>query len=261
MNFFQAIFLGLVQALTEYLPVSSSAHVRIVGDLMLGSDPGAAFTAIIQIGTELAVLLYFRHDIWNILKNWCICLAGKNGKDWKHRLGEGNKDARLGWYIIIATLPIVFAGLLFRRRKAGGKETLYAETKLDADKVCSRLLSMILVMDKCLEDIRNAARQEEKNRLKEQAAAMDPAELELLSRLLEDAYARKGTDEQAEEEIAQIRFYLHRKSVDVVDWTGDKPGQSGWFDMMPAFSGGTLRPALIADGVLLKKGLASAGRG
>ncbi|RYQ21254.1 UDP pyrophosphate phosphatase [Bifidobacterium pseudolongum subsp. globosum] len=114
MNFFQAIFLGLVQALTEYLPVSSSAHIRIIGDLMLGSDPGAAFTAIIQIGTELAVLLYFRHDIWNILKNWCTCLAGKNGKDWKHRLGEGNKDARLGWYIIIATLPIVFAGLLFQ---------------------------------------------------------------------------------------------------------------------------------------------------
>ena len=114
MNFFQAIFLGLVQALTEYLPVSSSAHIRIIGDLMLGSDPGAAFTAIIQIGTELAVLLYFRHDIWNILKNWCTCLAGKNGKDWKHRLGEGNKDARLGWYIIIATLPIVIAGLLFQ---------------------------------------------------------------------------------------------------------------------------------------------------
>lgn len=77
MNFFQAIFLGLVQALTEYLPVSSSAHVRIVGDLMLGGDPGAAFTAIIQIGTELAVLLYFRRDIWNILKSWCLCLAGK----------------------------------------------------------------------------------------------------------------------------------------------------------------------------------------
>ena len=67
MNFFQAIILGIVQALTEYLPVSSSAHIRIFGDLMLGSDPGAAFTAIIQIGTELAVILYFRHDIINIL--------------------------------------------------------------------------------------------------------------------------------------------------------------------------------------------------
>ena len=63
MNFFQAIILGIVQALTEYLPVSSSAHIRIIGDLMLGSDPGAAFTAIIQIGTELAVILYFRRDI------------------------------------------------------------------------------------------------------------------------------------------------------------------------------------------------------
>ena len=114
MNFFQAIFLGLVQALTEYLPVSSSAHIRIIGDLMLGQDPGAEFTAIIQIGTELAVLLYFRHDIWNILKNWCLCLAGKQGSDWRHRMGAGNKDARLGWYIIIATIPIVVAGLLFQ---------------------------------------------------------------------------------------------------------------------------------------------------
>ena len=80
MNFFQAIILGIVQALTEYLPVSSSAHIRIFGDLMLGSDPGAAFTAIIQIGTELAVILYFRHDIINILTHWFSCLFGKNGK-------------------------------------------------------------------------------------------------------------------------------------------------------------------------------------
>ena len=88
MNFFQAIILGIVQALTEYLPVSSSAHIRIFGDLMLGSDPGAAFTAIIQIGTELAVILYFRHDIINILTHWFSCLFGKNGKDWKARMGR-----------------------------------------------------------------------------------------------------------------------------------------------------------------------------
>lgn len=114
MNFFQAIFLGLVQALTEYLPVSSSAHVRIVGDLMLGSDPGAAFTAIIQLGTELAVLLYFRRDIVNILRGWFGCLFGHEGRDWRHRLGETNKDARMGWYIIIGTIPILIAGLLFQ---------------------------------------------------------------------------------------------------------------------------------------------------
>lgn len=92
MNFFQAIFLGLVQALTEYLPVSSSAHIRIIGDLMLGSDPGAAFTAIIQIGTELAVILYFRHDIIRILGAWFGSLFGK-----------GARTSRAVWARITAT--------------------------------------------------------------------------------------------------------------------------------------------------------------
>ena len=114
MNFFEAIVLGLVQALTEYLPVSSSAHIRILGDLMLGSDPGAAFTAIIQLGTELAVLLYFRRDIINILTAWFRCLFGREGADWRSRMGAGNKDARLGWYIILGTLPILVCGLLFK---------------------------------------------------------------------------------------------------------------------------------------------------
>ncbi|MBT1166312.1 undecaprenyl-diphosphate phosphatase [Bifidobacterium simiarum] len=114
MNFFQAIFLGLVQALTEYLPVSSSAHIRIVGDLMIGSDPGAAFTAIIQIGTELAVLLYFRRDIIRILGAWFGSLFGKEGKDLKSRLGAHNPDTQMGWYIIIGTMPILIAGLLLK---------------------------------------------------------------------------------------------------------------------------------------------------
>lgn len=114
MNFFQAIFLGLVQALTEYLPVSSSAHIRIVGDLMIGRDPGAAFTAIIQIGTELAVILYYRRDIIRILRSWFGSLFGKEGKDWKSRLGAHNRDTQMGWFIIIGTLPILVAGLLFK---------------------------------------------------------------------------------------------------------------------------------------------------
>lgn len=114
MNFFQAIILGLVQALTEYLPVSSSAHIRIVGELMLKSDPGAAFTAIIQLGTELAVILYFRRDIISILSHWFSCLFGHNGSDLKSRLGKGDRDATFGWYIIIGTMPILIAGLLFQ---------------------------------------------------------------------------------------------------------------------------------------------------
>ena len=115
MNFFQAIILGLVQALTEYLPVSSSAHIRIIGELMLHTDPGAAFTAIIQLGTELAVLLYFRRDIARILSHWFRCLFTRPVTgDWKERVGTRDRDAAEGWYIIIGTIPIVVAGLLFQ---------------------------------------------------------------------------------------------------------------------------------------------------
>lgn len=113
-NVFQAIFLGFLQGLTEYLPVSSSAHIRIFGSLIGCEDPGAAFTAIIQIGTELAVLLYFRHDIARILSHWFRCLFNKNAHGWE-RFGSKDKDAAMGWYIIIGTMPIVIAGLLFQK--------------------------------------------------------------------------------------------------------------------------------------------------
>ena len=125
MKFFQAIFLGLVQALTEYLPVSSSAHIRIIGDLMLGSDPGAAFTAIIQIGTELAVILYFRHDIIRILGAWFGSLFGKEGKDFKSRMGAHNPDTQMGWFIILGTMPILIAGLLFKHAIEGSLRNLW----------------------------------------------------------------------------------------------------------------------------------------
>ena len=125
MNFFQAIFLGLVQALTEYLPGSSRAHIRIIGDLMLGSDPGAAFTAIIQIGTELAVILYFRHDIIRILGAWFGSLFGKEGKDFKSRMGAHNPDTQMGWFIILGTMPILIAGLLFKHAIEGSLRNLW----------------------------------------------------------------------------------------------------------------------------------------
>lgn len=175
---------------------------------------------------------------------------------------------------VLAGVPLLtiaaffLAGMLLRRGKDISKERLHAETKIDGSKVYNHLLSMILVMDKSLEDIRQSARQEEKERLREQVSAMDPAQLELLALLLENAYGRRGEDEQADEEISQIRFYLHRKNIDVVDWVADTGkqsategkmvNQSGWFDLMPAFRSGTIRPALVCDGKLLKKGMASA---
>ncbi|UXS00610.1 undecaprenyl-diphosphate phosphatase [Agrobacterium tumefaciens] len=103
----EAGFLGLLQGLTEFLPISSSAHLRIAGEFLpSGSDPGAAFTAITQIGTELAVLVYFWSDIMRIATAWLRQNL---------RLGTYDKsDARLGWLIIIGSVPIVLLGLLFK---------------------------------------------------------------------------------------------------------------------------------------------------
>ncbi|WP_062134210.1 undecaprenyl-diphosphate phosphatase [Demequina aestuarii] len=115
MNWWEAVVLGVVQGITEFLPISSSAHVRVVGPLLpSGGDPGAAFTAIIQIGTEAAVLLYFWKDIVRIVSSWMRALAGKHGRDRASRLGAHNADARMGWWVILGSIPIVVLGVLFQ---------------------------------------------------------------------------------------------------------------------------------------------------
>jgi undecaprenyl-diphosphatase len=109
MDFINAIILGLVQGLTEFLPISSSAHIRIVGELLgTGADPGAQFTAIIQLGTEAAVLLYFWRDIVRIVGAWFRSLFG--------RIPRNDPDARMGWLVIIGSIPIVVLGVLFQTR-------------------------------------------------------------------------------------------------------------------------------------------------
>jgi undecaprenyl-diphosphatase len=107
MQFIEAIVLGLVQGLTEFLPISSSAHLRIVGEFLpSATDPGATFTAITQIGTELAVLLYFWKKIVRIIGRWAQSLTGK--------VPRNDPDARLGWLIIVGTLPIGVLGFAFQ---------------------------------------------------------------------------------------------------------------------------------------------------
>ncbi len=106
MGWFEAIVLGVVQGLTEFLPISSSAHLRIVGDLAGWDDPGAAFTAVSQIGTEIAVLIYFRRDISRIIATWVRSLG--------NRALRSDPDARIGWLIILGTIPIGFFGFVFR---------------------------------------------------------------------------------------------------------------------------------------------------
>ncbi|TDE90360.1 undecaprenyl-diphosphate phosphatase [Occultella glacieicola] len=112
MTWWEAVILGLVQGLTEFLPISSSAHLRIVGELLPGgSDPGAAFTAITQIGTEAAVILYFRRDFARIIGRWFQALPVG---PWRNQVPTSDPDARMGWFIILGSIPIVVLGLLFK---------------------------------------------------------------------------------------------------------------------------------------------------
>jgi undecaprenyl-diphosphatase len=106
LSWLQAIVLGISQGLTEFLPISSTAHTLIVSKLLGWPDPGAAFTAVTQVGTELAVVIYFRQDIARILKAWFSSLTKKSER--------ANPDAKMGWYVIIGTIPIGIAGLAFK---------------------------------------------------------------------------------------------------------------------------------------------------
>lgn len=106
MDLLRAVVLGVVQGLTEFLPISSSAHLAIVPKLLGWEDPGAAYTAVVQIGTELAVVLYFWRDIWTIGSGWVRGVFSSEART--------EPEWRMGWFIIIGSLPIVVLGLLLQ---------------------------------------------------------------------------------------------------------------------------------------------------
>jgi len=105
----EAIILGFVQGLTEFLPISSSAHLRILGEVAGWGDPGATFTAITQLGTETAVIIYFRRDIGRIISKWFRSFGSRGGRR-STGVQKGDPDVRMGWLIIVGTIPIVLVG-------------------------------------------------------------------------------------------------------------------------------------------------------
>ncbi|GHG35211.1 undecaprenyl-diphosphate phosphatase [Streptomyces albogriseolus] len=111
MSWFESLILGLVQGLTEFLPVSSSAHLRLTAAFSGWEDPGAAFTAITQIGTETAVLIYFRKDIGRILSAWSRSLTDKEMRR--------DQDARMGWLVIVGSIPIGVLGVTLKDQIEG----------------------------------------------------------------------------------------------------------------------------------------------
>ncbi|PVE04149.1 undecaprenyl-diphosphate phosphatase [Streptomyces scopuliridis] len=106
MSWFESFILGLVQGLTEFLPISSSAHLRLTAAFAGWHDPGAAFTAITQIGTEAAVLIYFRKDIARIVSAWCRSLVDKSMRS--------DHDAQMGWLVIVGSIPIGVLGVTLK---------------------------------------------------------------------------------------------------------------------------------------------------
>ena len=117
MDALQAIVLGIAQGLTEFLPVSSTAHLRIVPAFAGWEDPGAAFTAVTQLGTMAAVLLFFRADLWRIARAWTLSLRRPELR--------GDLDARMGWYIGLGTIPIAIFGFAFSDQIESGARNLY----------------------------------------------------------------------------------------------------------------------------------------
>jgi len=116
MSWLEAIVLGIVQGLTEFLPISSSGHLRIVPALVGWPDPGAAFSAVVQLGTMAAVVVYFAADLWRIVWSWLRALVRPELR--------GTLDTRLGWYIILGTIPIVVIGIVFADQIEGGARDL-----------------------------------------------------------------------------------------------------------------------------------------
>ncbi|WNG30507.1 undecaprenyl-diphosphate phosphatase [Cystobacter fuscus] len=117
MSLFQAIVLGLVQGLTEFLPISSTAHLRIVPELFGWADPGAAYSAVIQLGTVAAVLIYFRKDLVTLGRAFFQGLA--------RRQPMATTESRLAWFVLVGTLPIGVCGLLFKKSIETSLRSLY----------------------------------------------------------------------------------------------------------------------------------------
>src|ERR1044071_5816166 len=117
MSSFEAVVLGIVQGLTAFLPISSSGHLRIVPALFGWEDPGAGFTAVIQLGTMAAVLIYFRADLRNIAVAWL--------RELRVPIRRASQEARLGWFIVLGTIPIAIFGFVFKDQIESGARSLY----------------------------------------------------------------------------------------------------------------------------------------
>lgn len=168
------------------------------------------------------------------------------------------RDAWTPLLLLILSLAGLFAAGMFlsRSRLVSGKEKkeLQTEITMDAESVYQYLHTAVMVMDKKLEEILSSAEWEARKRDQDAPPVLSPEQADLYAGLLEALYSRDG--ETALDRLADLKYYLHRQGIDCEDYSSE---HAAWFDIMPSFREGTLRPALVRDGTVLKKGLASGG--
>ena len=150
-------------------------------------------------------------------------------------------------------LFLFLSGIFSARKKEENKQELYAETIPDGEKTYHILLNSVLTMDRILDQVRNEEELESKKALLDEKDDLKKEDISLLSDLLESAYG-EGESEYAKQIISEVKFYLHQKKIDVVDYDGEN---RDFFELMPSETAGTIRPALVIAGALLRKGLAA----
>lgn len=152
-----------------------------------------------------------------------------------------------------AALFLFLSGIFSAKKKEENRQELYAETIPDGEKTYHILLNSVLTMDRILEQVRNEELLENKKALMEEKDSLKKEDIQLLSDLLESAYG-EGNSEYAKQIVSEVKFYLRRKNIDVIDYDGDN---RAFFDLMPSEVSGTIRPALVIAGSVLRKGLAA----
>lgn len=173
-------------------------------------------------------------------------------------VAENARDQVLlhGGATVVGLISLYFSGYMYSRPKKRGKAEYQVDIRIDADRIYRSFRTALLSVDQAIEEIRASERWKEREKAGSiDGRAVTPSELELFSDLLAAAYS--GDAEYALEKIEQIKFFLHRQQIEVVDYSKET---EKYFDLMPGSKAATIRPALVAQGGLLKKGLASSGR-
>lgn len=236
----------MMQAVRLSLPFMDSLGSTKVFEKGVGESDTKKKTSVAGILLVIAALILLVYGLMPLI------MLGMNAAE---TANARNDLITRGISILMGAAALYLSGTMQNKTGPAKKKEYHVEQKVDADRIYRNFRTVMISVDQSLDEVRLT----EKQAHREQAGKLEgreasPAEIELFSDLLAASYS--GDPEFALEKIAGIKYYLHRQQIEVVDYSEDN---ASYFDMMPGASAGTIRPAMIADGKLLKKGLASKG--